>query len=195
MKKNLPAIPENLREIMRWDPEFHEREKAIRYHWGKTTEECLIVGCLLTQAKEKEDWKQENIANNFYEWTEKELHISQTSAFRLLDVWSTIRPFLEKYLEVILKADFTKLAMIMPPLKKLPDKAADLFHMASANSVRDLKNNVKQLMGGAPSDTCDHIRVEEGYVRCLRCNKIFKKVLNEGNQRVKSEPAIQEGRS
>jgi len=151
-----------------------EREKEIRVALAKGLEDYLIAGCLLTKARKERDWEKDHIAHNFWEWVEKELLISTSNGKRMIEIWEGIQPYLQNHLDVVLQVEFTKLAEIMPILKKVKVKEGlEWLHTAATNSVRDLKRNIVEHKGGQPDDLCDHVRTEN-WLKCCKCHKFFK---------------------
>jgi hypothetical protein len=170
MKKK--TIPNNLVEILKWEPEPYERKQAIIVNYLRGAESYLIVGCLLCQSTS--DWDKDGSgAHNFFEWVEKELKIKRSNAQRMMLIWGTLHKYLNKHGELILQIDFAKLALICPLLGSMKEpEALEWLHAAKENTVRDLEHNVKVFKGVIP-DVCDHINVET-WNKCLKCQKFFK---------------------
>lgn len=172
LKTTEMAIPKTLKDTLSWKASPEQRGSAIKYHYLKGTESYLIVGFLLVEARDKEDWKKDEIAHNFFEWVEKEETIPRTSAQRFISVWERVNPFLEKHLDLILEINPSNLADVAPLLEGLPeDEALTLLHAAKENTNRDLKNTIKERKGLPTTDTCDHINVQV-FTKCERCKEL-----------------------
>ncbi|RPJ11829.1 MAG: hypothetical protein EHM36_00695 [Deltaproteobacteria bacterium] len=170
-------IPQTLKETMEWTPTAVQRERAIRANYLQGEEAYLIVGFLLRQSKNAGDWKKDGIANSFFEWVEKELLISGSNAQRMLLIWDVVSPLLKSHQELILQIDFSKLAEVATILKGMNEqKALEWLHVASTNTMKDLKNNIKAHKGdpnNPPTDVCDHKSTEQ-WVKCKICKAFIK---------------------
>lgn len=169
------TIPRNLAETVKWKPNNHrERELAIREHYLRGAENYLIVGCLLKQSKNAADWRRDGIANGFFEWVEKELKISRSNAQRMIVIWEAVKPFISKHRNLVLSIDFAKLAEIAWIIKGADEqKALEWLHMAKENTVKDLKENIKESKGLPTKDTCANHEWEQ-WVKCIKCGKFEK---------------------
>jgi hypothetical protein len=189
MKKSIATTndPVSLAEILLWHPTSVQRKNAIIVNYLRGAEAYLIVGKLLCEAHQQEDWKKDGSeAKNFNEWIEKELTIKRSNANRMMQIWTVIGPLLPAHQDLIRRIDFSKLAMIMPVLKKLKDEQQVLewLHMAETNTVRDLENNLRERGHKgtlSPSDTCNHLRTQP-WLKCLQCNAFIRDNRTNGDR-------------
>ena len=169
------VIPETITDAMIWQTDFRHLRLGITHHFQKTSLHYLICGCLLCEAETKKIWdKDGNGAGNFWEWVEKVVFLKRTQVQRMMLIWRTLKPIIEKHSDLILQVDFTKLAMIAPYIAKLTeDGQIELLHSALHLSVKALENNLKESKGLVASDNCLH-KETEIWRRCISCNKFIK---------------------
>jgi len=176
---NMPnnAIPQKIMEALRWAPTYHARKMAIMFNLCKGAECYMISGKLLCDAYEKKDWKHDgSCAVNFYQWVENELGQKRSNIKRLMKVWRGIKHLLPAQEQILTKIEFSRLVEVVPYLKDITeDEQVELIHMASTNSVRDLRNNLREISGtGIADDVCGHTQVMELWKRCPDCGKFFR---------------------
>lgn len=162
----------NLKGIMEWLPKsnYSSRATALKQFTGRATEFYLAAGAILCKARDEEDWVRAD-CRNFFEWVQNEEKISRAHAQRMMYVWEILQPFIQKKYDLIINIDFTKLAEITPVIKLLTfDQAIDLLHSAETNTVRGLKDNIREIKGKPAQDNCDCM-VSEIHFRCKRCGK------------------------
>lgn len=162
-------------DVMKWLPKStpHEREKAIRVYSVKGVEAYIIIGSILCEARDKEDWKKAK-CNNMREWCENEIRLSYTQAFRMMTIWDKLKALIPQHFETIKHISFTNLYEVarVANLLKEPE-LIELMNNASVNTERGFKDNIRELEGKVPTDTCDHMRTEQ-WVKCLKCHKFIK---------------------
>lgn len=165
--------PDTLGDILVWETDAPNRKVAIVHNYLKGTESYLIVGCLLERAQKNKDWtKDGSEATTFPQWVENELSIKRTNAYRILDVWKKLKPFLPKHKDLILQIDFSKLVALASILTADEEMALEWFHRGTTNTVKDLEDNIRAHKGKIPTDECLHGECKD-YVKCLICNKMF----------------------
>jgi hypothetical protein len=171
-----PEIPSTLMEILRWNPDYHRRKKAILMNFRKSTEHYLICGKLLCDAERSRDWRMDgSCAKNFYQWVEHELGFKRSNAQRMMLIWTSFRELIPSQADLILQIDFSKLAMIAPILNKLDSEhQLEVLHSAKETSVRALEDTITEIKGGTPTDACMHQDKYELYRKCLTCGKFIK---------------------
>ncbi len=171
-------IPEDIKSAMVWKTDFNHLKLGIQHHFRGTTIHYLICGCLLTEAHSKKIWdKDGSMARNFGEWCEREMFLRRSQVQRMIQIWSSLKPIIEKQLDLILQIDYSKLALIAPYIMKLDEeKQIELLHEGQHLSVKDLESNLKERAGGVVPDMCPHLEeLMEEWLRCKKCGKFFKK--------------------
>lgn len=171
------SVPEKLSEVIRWAPSYHDRKTAILHNYRKSTEHYLICGKLLCDADRGNDWKHDgSCASGFFQWVEHELQIKRSQAQRMMNIWLAFKEVIVNHMALVLQVDFSKLALIAPYVKKLSDEDSKLglLHTASANTMRDLEMNLKELSGGIVPDTCECSGAYEVFHKCKTCGKFNK---------------------
>ena len=171
-------IPQSLAEAMNWSSDIQNMKNAIKYHHGKTTEHYLVCGLLLLSIEKNKTWRSDgSCATSFFQFVENELHIKRSSAQRMMTVMKTFAPYLESFSDLILSVDFSKLCLISPALGKLEtdDERIELIHSAENLSVRALQNNLTEMSGGIPTDTCSHEWTIKTVQKCKHCSLVLVK--------------------
>lgn len=172
--KTQVVVPNTLLEILKWAPGYYELKKALLYHRDRCTESYLITGKLLCDAEKRKDYKHDGSgADNFYKWAEWEIGYKRTNVQRIMKNWKAVAKFIPKDIDLILSIDFSKLSMITPLLEDANEEGKyELLHMAAANSVKDLENNIREMKGGVPQDECEHKNVKTLEI-CKDCGKVL----------------------
>lgn len=171
------AIPNRIMDALRWAPTYHARKMAIVFNLCKGSECYMISGKLLCDAYEKKDWKHDgSSATNFYQWVENELGQKRSNIKRLMKVWKSIKHLLPEQEQTLTKIEFSRLVEVVPYLKGLEtEQQIELIHMASTNSVRDLRNNLREMSGTVVADDiCEHLGEMEHWLKCPDCHKFFQ---------------------
>jgi hypothetical protein len=170
------VIPQRLSAAMNWVPTYHSRKMAIIFNFNRGSECYMICGKLLCDAHDKKDWKFDGSgATSFYQWVENELGHKSANVKRIMGVWKGIKHLVPDHEDVITQTEFSKLVEIIPHLKGLDEEhQLELIHMANTNSVRDLRNNIRELTGGIATDVCGHTGVMEQWFKCPTCGKFFR---------------------
>lgn len=173
------VIPQKLADAMRWTPTYHSRKMAIIFNFNKGSEAYLMCGKFLCDAHDKKDWKFDGSgATNWYQWVENELTQKTSNVKKIMSVWRGIKHLIETHTEILTQIEFSKLVEIVPHLKGLDEEQqVELVHMAGTNSVRDLRNNIREITGnGIPTDTCGHNGAMESWLKCPDCGKFIRVV-------------------
>ncbi len=170
-------IPMTIPEAMRWATDYYHLKEGISRTFKKTTESYLICGCLLNDAHSKKIWIHDGSgANSFNEWVEKEMGFKRSQVQRMMQIWSSLKPIIEKQLALILEVDYSKLALISPYIMKLnEDEQEEMLLSAKDLSCKALEANLAEKNGKVAQDVCEHLGQMEEWYRCPKCSKFFKK--------------------
>ena len=179
-KKEIVAynkMPLTIKEAIVWRPDFHFLKEGIKFHLKGASIHYLICGCLLNEAYSKKIHEHDGSgARTFFEWSEKELGFKRTHIQRIMATWNNLAPLIEKYQDVIMDIEFTKLAILAPYLAKLDDNGKEeLLHSGKVLNVKDLEQSLRVISGKIPQDECYHKDTEVWY-RCISCNKFLKEI-------------------
>lgn len=175
MPREIKDMPMTLIETMKWAPDYYGRKCALLYHRDRCAESYLITGKLLCDAEKRKDWKHDGSgADGFFQWVEFEIGYKRTNVQRIMKNWEAVRNLLPKNLDLITHIDFSKLSLVAPLLldATTEEERLELLHMASANSVRDLENNLREKKGLIPQDECNHNNIRTLEI-CKDCHKVI----------------------
>jgi hypothetical protein len=170
-------IPETLQQALGWRGDLHYTKNAIKLHHGKTTEHYLICGYLLTTIQDNKSWKGDGCcAPTFLSFVENELGLKRSQVQRMMQIWASLKPIIEKHLQLILQIDYSKLALVAPYIMRLnEDEQTELLNGAQHLSVKALEANLAEKNGKVAQDVCEHLGQMEEWYRCPKCSKFFKK--------------------
>lgn len=156
--------------------ELYQRKQAViegiiegKRGWLRAGKELMII-------KQKRLYRLEgHHATSFAYWVENELGISKASAYQMIDIYNRLGELLlcKDYIDV----DYSKAALLLPLLtdKTTLQEKEDLLSMAKTQSVRGLKDNIRNKSGKTATDECLHPDGrQEPWNKCLNCGKMWR---------------------
>lgn len=111
---------------------------------------------------------------SFRYYVEHELGISVAQAHRLDEIFREVGHVYEALVNNGIYVNISAITLLLPHLHDKTD--AEKVELLTANSGIPLvavKDNVRELAGGKPTDECDHQKTEM-FERCVACGKFFK---------------------
>lgn len=165
MKRDLQAI----------GTELHERKQGVINGLHTAKNGYLEAGKNLLVIKQKKLYKAEHGNITFSQWVEGELGISRATAYQMIEVYEKFGDLLAHpdYAQI----DYSKAAALTPMVDddSTLEEKEELLHMAMNNTVKGLKNNLKEMQGKPTTDTCDHPPYrQEQWCKCGICGQMWR---------------------
>ena len=133
----------------------------------------LEAGKWLMIVRQQQLWKLDGThVKRFDQWITSELNIGRSSAYNAMNVYEKYGPLITgnpDYQTI----DFSHIVALLPYAndKTTVGEKERLLNLALGNTVKGLRDNLRELSGKAPSDSeCEHLETKVMTV-CLKCGK------------------------
>ena len=156
--------------------ELFERKQGIASGLMDAKKGFLVAGMHLMVIKQKKLYRTEGAhAISFAYWVENELGISKATAYQLIEVYEKFGDLLGE--PEFAQIEYSKAAALTCMVKPgaTVQEREELLIMAKDQSVRGLKDNIREKKGLTTSDECQHpADQQEVWNKCKCCNKWWR---------------------
>lgn len=174
MSKPYALLSNKLKEEV--GEELHRRKLAIRDGLLDAKNGFLAAGKQLMVIKQKKLYRLEgNHIISFAHWVENELGISKATAYQMIEVYEKFGDILgEPEYDQIEYSKAAALTCMVKPGATVQERE-ELLMMAKDQSVRGLKDNIREKKGLTTSDECQHpADQQEVWNKCRACSKWWR---------------------
>ena len=156
--------------------ELYARRTGIMDGISKTLRGGLEVGRnLLAIKKGKLHMADGNHVSSFWQWVENELGISRAEAKKKMDAADKWGDVLENSVFTAISDEKLILLSRLITSKTTDSEKKDLLHMAQEQTMRGLRDNIRERQGKVATDVCSHKEEnQEAWNKCKDCGKFWR---------------------
>ena len=121
----------------------------------------------------------DSYCNTWHEFLEC-INLNRETARQDMEIYDQFSFYILGKKEILQNCSYERLVRLLPIVKKEPQMKIDLLDMATKSNRADFDNNIKELKGLIPTDTCDkHFERVIDYEKCQNCGEFRKKLIAE----------------